>query len=33
MAMADVSKIESLTKNIGFYRIKACRIKEISEFF
>ncbi len=33
MAMADVSKIESIPKNIGFYRVKAGRIKEISEFF
>lgn len=30
MAEADTSEIEALIKNVGFYRVKAGRIKEIS---
>jgi endonuclease-3 len=30
MIEADVSEIEALIKNVGFYRVKAGRIKEIS---
>ncbi|AKB53064.1 Endonuclease III [Methanosarcina barkeri MS] len=30
MARADVSEIETLIKDVGFYRVKAGRIKEIS---
>ena len=30
MAEADVEEIEALIKNVGFYRVKAGRIKEIS---
>jgi endonuclease-3 len=30
MAKADVSEIEALIKDVGFYRVKARRIKEIS---
>lgn len=31
MAEADVEEIESLIRNVGFYRVKAGRIKEISK--
>ena len=30
MVRADVIEIETLIKNVGFYRVKAGRIKEIS---